>query len=89
MIDHEPVLHPVRIDDLRPTQMTVGYREVARKRRDWREMADGDGDDYLGHRMIPVVRGPRERLWIIDNHHLARALHEEGVQDVLCGSWRT
>jgi len=83
MFDREPVLHPVRIDDLRPTQMTVGYREVARKRRDWREMANRDGGDFLGRHMIPVVRGPRDRLWIIDNHHLARALHEEGVEDVL------
>jgi hypothetical protein len=83
MLDREPVLHPVRIDDLRPTQMTVGYREVARKRREWREMAGQDGGDYLGRHMIPAVRGPKDRLWIIDNHHLARALHEEGVEDVL------
>ncbi len=33
--------------------------------------------------MIPSVLGPKERHYIIDNHHLARALHEEGVQDVL------
>jgi hypothetical protein len=83
MLDREPVLHPVRIDDLRPTQITVGYREVARKRRDWREMAGQDDGDFLGRHMIPVVCGPKDRLWIIDNHHLARALHEEGVRDVL------
>jgi len=83
MLDREPVLYPVRIDNLRPTQMTVGYREVARKQRDWREMEDREGCAYLGRHMIPVVRGPKNRLWIIDNHHLARALHEEGVEDVL------
>ena len=34
--DVEPLLHPVEIATLRPTQMTVGYREVARKRVEWR-----------------------------------------------------
>ncbi|GAA0296103.1 ParB-like protein [Sphingomonas oligophenolica] len=81
--DFEPLLHPVKIDDLRPTQMTVGYREVERKRREWRERVDRDGPDYLGRHMIPAVIGPKGRAWIIDNHHLARALHDEGVKDVL------
>ncbi|MFA5964454.1 MAG: ParB-like protein [Sphingomonas sp.] len=78
-----PVLHPVRIEKLRPTQMTVGYREVARKRHDWRERLDRDGPDFLGRHMIPVVTGPGGTMWLIDNHHLARALHDEGVKEVL------
>ena len=81
--DFEPLLHPVKIDDLRPTQMTLGHREVARKRRAWRERVDRDGPDYLGRHMLPAVVGPKGRLWIVDNHHLARALHDEGVKDVL------
>jgi hypothetical protein len=80
--DREPVLHPTAIKDLRPTQMTVGYREVARKRKEW-EKREEKGGEYLGQHMIPVVMGPKERLWMIDNHHLARALHEEGVKCVL------
>jgi hypothetical protein len=36
----EPLLHPIEIKDLRPTQMTVGLREVARKRLEWRRRAD-------------------------------------------------
>lgn len=83
MLDREPLLHPVAIDVLRPTQMTVGYREVDRKRREWRAREDANGGDYLGRHMIPVVIGPKKRFWMIDNHHLARALHEEGVKDVL------
>jgi len=83
MLDREPLLHPVAITDLRPTQMTVGYREVERKRREWQARTDADGSDYLGRHMIPVVIGPKDRPWMIDNHHLARALHEEGVSKVL------
>jgi len=83
MLDVEPVLVPVKIDELRPTQMTIGYREVERKRREWREISESEGARYLGRHMIPVVCGPKKHLWVIDNHHLARALHEEGVEEVL------
>ena len=33
--------------------------------------------------MIPVVRGPDKRYYVVDHHHLARALHDEGVKDIL------
>ena len=33
--------------------------------------------------MIPVVLGPDERYYVVDHHHLARALHDEGVKDIL------
>ena len=81
--DREPLLHPTAIDDLRPTQMTVGYREVARKRLEWRGLKGGKDRAFLGRHMIPAVIGPKGRFWMIDNHHLARALHEEGVGQVL------
>ena len=32
----EPILHPVPIEELRPTQITVGMREVKAKRKAWR-----------------------------------------------------
>lgn len=85
MLNHptQPVLHPVPIARLRPTQMTVGYREVARKRHEWRARLDRDGPEFLGRHMIPVVVGPGGTPWLIDNHHLARALHDEGVEEVL------
>lgn len=78
-----PMLHPVPIATLRPTQMTVGLREVDRKRAAWRERASRDGPDYLGQHMIPAVLGPRGVPWVIDHHHLVRALHEEGVTHIL------
>ena len=81
--DFEPLLHPVEIAALRPTQMTVGLREVSRKRADWRKRAERDGPDFLGSHMIPAIRGPKNALFLIDHHHLVRALHEEGVTHVL------
>ena len=78
----EPRLTTVAIDDLRPTQITVGLREVNEKRRRWRELAAKAGGEFLGKHMIPVVLGPKGRNYVIDHHHLARALHEEGVKQV-------
>ena len=79
----EPRVHPVPILSLRPTQMTVGMREVKEKRKRWREQGGKKQADSLGRHMIPVVYGPDNRFYVIDHHHLGRALHDEGVKDVL------
>jgi len=83
MTNREPRLRPIPVRELRPTQMTVGYREVMQKRRQWREQAEAAAGKFLGEHMIPVLLGPKERRYVIDHHHLARALIEEGVSDVL------
>jgi hypothetical protein len=82
MAVREPVLISVTIEDLRPTQITVGMREVKAKRKAWRETSDKKGGKFLGKHMIPVILGPKDRHYVIDHHHLARALHEEGVEDL-------
>jgi len=79
----EPILHPVSIADLRPTQITVGMREVEAKRKTWRAKKDIRAGEFLGRHMIPVILGPKERHYVIDHHHLALALHHEGVENVL------
>ena len=79
----EPILQPIPILSLRPTQMTVGMREVREKRKRWREQKKKKQAELLGTHMIPVVHGPDKRFYVIDHHHLARALHDEGVKDVL------
>ena len=79
----EPILKTVAITDLRPTQMTVGIREVKEKRKRWRDESKSKGAEFLGKHMIPVVLGPKDRHYVIDHHHLARARHDEGVKEVL------
>jgi len=79
----EPPLKPVSIDTLRPTQMTVGMREVEEKRKRWREHKGKKKSEFLGSHMIPVIRGPKDRHYVIDHHHLARALLEEGQAEVV------
>ena len=79
----EPMIHPIPILSLRPTQMTVGMREVKEKRKRWRGRETKKQAESLGKHMIPVVKGPDKRYYVVDHHHLARALHDEGVKDIL------
>ena len=82
MTVREPVVTTVAIADLRPTQITVGMREVIAKRRRWRATRPKKGGEFLGKHMIPVIQGPKRRCYVIDHHHLVRALHDEGVKDL-------
>jgi hypothetical protein len=82
----DPLLTPVVLSSLRPTQMTIGRREVDAKRKHWREQvqqAEAKGAAFLGSHMIPAVLGPKDKLYIVDHHHLALALLEEKVEHVL------
>jgi hypothetical protein len=59
-------------------------REVEEKRRRWRaQESNKKRAESLGQRMIPVVRGPNQHHYVLDHHHLARALHDEGVKEIL------
>ena len=79
----EPVLHPVPIAELRPTQITVGMREVRAKQKRWQQQDEKKKAEFLGRHMIPVIRGPKGRFFVVDHHHLSLALHLEGIESVL------
>ncbi len=78
----EPILRPTQILSLRPTQMTLGMREVAQKRKAWRALAPKKLNDFLDSHMVPVILGPDKAPYLTDHHHLARALHDNGVKSV-------
>ena len=81
-LTREPRLHSVPITSLRPTQLTVGMREVEAKRKSWRQHPDRKKPEFLGRHLVPVILGPKDQAYVIDHHHLALALHREGVTDV-------
>ena len=78
----EPIFKSTPLAELRPTQITVGMREVKAKRKSWREHPDRKKPDFLGKHMIPVIWGPKEEYYVIDHHHLTLALHQEGVRQI-------
>ncbi|RWM10113.1 ParB-like protein [Mesorhizobium sp.] len=79
----EPIVTPIAIKELRLTQMTVGMREVELKRQMIRTRSDKETGAFLGRHMVPVVLGPKKRNYVVDHNHMARALIEEGVKEVL------
>ena len=69
----------VALKSLRPTQMTVGYSEVLLKRQQWRALDKGKRAQFIAEHRLPAVVGPKGKHYIVDHHHLARALLEERV----------
>jgi len=76
----DPVL--ARLADLHPTQITVGFREVAQKRLRLRARLRKAGEGRAPKLVAPVVLAPDGALYLIDRHHLACAMKEEGVERV-------
>ncbi len=77
-----PISIRTKLAKLRPTQMTLGYAEVALKRKEWRKRDPKDAKRFLRDHRFPAVRGPKGRLYITDHHHLGRALLEEKIARV-------
>ena len=75
-------LSPVPIEALHPTQITVGFREVAEKRRRHRSAVAAGRPRAFLQRPTPVVLGPAGRAFVLDRHHWLCALFAEGVSEV-------
>jgi hypothetical protein len=67
-----------KLDRLRPTQITVGYREVQVKRRHWKSLGKKARAAAIATHWFPAVLGPGDQYFIVDHHHLGLALLEEG-----------
>lgn len=78
----DPVLHVLPIDEIRPTQMTLGLLEVVEKRKAWRAAKNKDRNKLLAEHVAPGVIGPKGWFYLVDHHDLIRALHEEDAPEV-------
>jgi hypothetical protein len=81
----EPDLQTLPLRSLRPTQMTVGMRKVAEKRRKLRGVAAKKRLAHMTVQLYPAVKGPNKAFYIIDHHHEALAALQEGAVDVTVG----
>jgi hypothetical protein len=72
-------LQKAPIEQLRPTQLTVGKLEVEAKKKALCAMGHQDLDKFLQDHPMPVVIGPEKALYITDHHHLACAALESKV----------
>lgn len=67
---------------LRPTQMTIGMAEVRAKRAQWAEPGKKKRKQLLATHWFPGVLGPKQKVFIVDHHHLGLALLEKEVKAV-------
>jgi hypothetical protein len=67
---------------LKPTQFSLGLREVARKVAQLKGMSHGERHDFIHARPVPVVLSAKKHWHIVDHHHHARACWEVGVDEL-------
>jgi hypothetical protein len=72
----------VKLERLRPTQLSVGYIEVQLKCDEWQKLNKKQRKLELAGHVFPAVRGPGQDYYIVDHHHLGIALIEEDVKSV-------
>lgn len=72
----------VKLDELRPTQLTVGFREVNAKREHWTSLDKKGRAAAIDSHWFPAVLGPKGRYYVVDHHHLGLAWLHEGVPSV-------
>ena len=77
-----PLSHPVDIAELRPTQMTIGLKEAETRAANLKAVAKQSTDKLVRKHVIPVVKGPKDKYYVIDHHHLCRAMQLAGHEQV-------
>ena len=77
-----PNLERTEIDDLHPTQFAVGMRYVKNKIEQIDQMSKKARQRFFRAHPIPAIRGYDGKLYMIDHHHLARAVLESGHNHV-------
>jgi hypothetical protein len=82
MTHAHPQITRAKLAQLRPTQCTVGLLEVAQKRASWTVLKRKHRETFLEQHWFPSVIGPGNRYYIVDHHHLGRALIEEEIDSV-------
>jgi hypothetical protein len=75
----------VLIADLRPTQLTLGLAEVEDRAAKIAAMTEVQREAYLQRKPIPYVLGPGREIYIVDHHHLARALWSLKIPEAVLG----
>ena len=71
---------PVKLLELRPTQFALEMVQVRSKMAQTRRIPADQRDRFMDTLAIVVVRGPGDRLHVIDHHHWSRAWIELGIE---------
>jgi hypothetical protein len=75
-------MNTLDIEQLRPSQMTHGAREVREKIKVYKALRGHELEMAIAEKPVPVVFGPKLEPYAIDHHHVAAALWHRGVKAV-------
>ena len=75
----------VAIVDLRPTQLTLGLSEVVTRAAKIAKQTPKEREAALERKAIPYVLGPGQSIYMVDHHHLARALWSLNIREAVLG----
>jgi len=75
----------ISIADLRPTQLTLGMSEVTLRAAKLAKQSPDERQAYLERKVIPHVIGPGKQVFMVDHHHLVRALWTIDINEAVLG----
>lgn len=78
-------LEQVPLEELRPTQMTVGMRAVAAKSQEWNELPEHERSARMAGQLFAAVKGANGAYFILDGHHTVLALANDKAKCVQIG----
>src|ERR1700761_867360 len=74
-----------RLHELRPTQISVGFREVEQKRKEFAKLKPKERQTKMREQLLPVVKGLKNKYFILDDHHAALAMLKEDAKQIHAG----
>jgi hypothetical protein len=78
-------LKQVPLEELRPTQITVGMKSVKEKSQEWKELPEAERSERMAGQLFAAVKGANETFFILDGHHTALALFNDKANRVQVG----
>ncbi|SAL88370.1 chromosome partitioning protein ParB [Caballeronia arvi] len=72
----------LKIEQLRPTQLTHGLREVRQKAETYQSLEGHELEMAIAEKPVPILYGPAGAAYAIDHHHVAAALWRARIRRV-------
>lgn len=80
-------LPKMEIEQLLPTQSSVGEAAVAVKKDMLTQLNEEQFDEYLKKHPVPVILAPNGKYYLVDHHHLCTALLKLNVRKTYVEVW--
>jgi hypothetical protein len=72
----------INVNKLKPTQICIGFEQVKEKEEQILSKNKKQLKKYLKTKVVPIIIGPNNNFYIIDHHHLSRAVHNLHLEEV-------